>query len=62
MKIHFVEDRGDCPGATDHSTAECPMVRVPRELLERTICRLTHGHEHDKAVRELRALLNGGEA
>lgn len=30
---------------------------VPRELLERTICRLTHGHEHDKAVRELRALL-----
>lgn len=37
-------------------------VSVPRELLERTICRLTHGHEHDKAVRELRALLNGGEA
>ena len=30
---------------------------VPRELLERTIDRLEHGHEHDKAVRELRALL-----
>ena len=30
---------------------------VPVELIERTICRLTHGHEHDKAVRELRALL-----
>ena len=31
---------------------------VPVDLLERTICRLTHGHEHDKAVRELRALLS----
>ena len=32
---------------------------VPVDLIERTICRLTHGHEHDKAVRELRALLAG---
>ena len=23
---------------TDHSTADCPMVRVPRELLERRVC------------------------
>lgn len=30
---------------------------VPVDLIERTICRLTHGHEHDKAVRELRAIL-----
>lgn len=29
---------------------------VPVELLERTICRLTHGHEHGKTVCELRAL------
>ena len=34
---------------------------VPVELLGRTICRLTHGHEHDKAVRELRALLASAE-
>ena len=34
---------------------------VPVELLERTICRLTHGHEHDKAVREVRALLASAE-
>ena len=34
---------------------------VPVDLIERTICRLTHGHEHDKAVRELRALLAGAE-
>ena len=33
-------------------------LMVPVELIERTICRLTHGHEHDKAVRELRALLS----
>ena len=47
----------------DHLKAQqSAHVSVPRELLERTICRLTHGHEHDKAVRELRALLNGGEA
>ena len=44
------------------SAQQSAHVSVPRELLERTICRLTHGHEHDKAVRELRALLNGGEA
>lgn len=38
-------------------------VVVPRELLERTLDRLLHGHERDKAVRELRAILNhaGGE-
>ena len=30
---------------------------VPVDLIERTICRLIHGHEHDKAVRELRAIL-----
>ena len=30
---------------------------VPVDLIERTICRLTHGHEHDKVVRELRAIL-----
>lgn len=34
---------------------------VPVDLIERTICRLTHGHEHDKAVRELRALLVSAE-
>lgn len=34
---------------------------VPVDLIERTICRLTHGHEHDKAVRELRALLASAE-
>ena len=34
---------------------------VPADLIERTICRLTHGHEHDKAVRELRALLVSAE-
>lgn len=34
---------------------------VPVDLLERTICRLTHGHEHDKAVRELRALLTANQ-
>lgn len=33
-------------------------LMVPVELIERTICRLTNGHEHDKAVRELRALLS----
>ena len=43
------------------SAQQSAHVSVPRELLERTICRLTHGHEHDKAVRELRALLNGGD-
>lgn len=32
-------------------------ISVPRESLERTIDRLQHGHEHDKAIRELRALL-----
>ena len=37
-------------------------VSVPRELIERIICRLTHAPAHDKTVRELRALLNGGEA
>lgn len=37
--------------------SEPERVIVPVELLERTIDRLEHGHEHDKAVRELRALL-----
>lgn len=37
--------------------SEYRMISV--ELIERTICRLTHGHEHDKAVCELRALLSG---
>ena len=36
--------------------SEYRMISV--ELIERTICRLTHGHEHDKAVCELRALLS----
>lgn len=35
-------------------------VAVPREALERAVDRLTHGHELDKACRELRALLAGG--
>ena len=33
------------------------IPNVPRELLERTIDRLKYGHEHDKALRELRAIL-----
>ena len=41
--------------------SEPERVSVPVELLERTICRLTNGHEHDKAVRELRALLASAE-
>ena len=106
----------NCPGAVDHTTAECPISperaassfpaagsaelpepdfaldggsqpcyyaetvqrfvvalsaqqsahgSVPRELLERicwSVISNSDLHTHNEAVRELRALLNGGEA
>jgi len=33
-------------------------VTIDRALLERTLDRLAHGHDHDKASRELRAILD----
>ena len=44
------------------SSIQQDTVIVPRDILERTIDRLTHGHELEKANRELRALLAGGGA
>lgn len=47
-------------GRADLASEQQPdTVAVPRELLERAVDRLTHGHELDKACRELRALLAG---
>lgn len=46
--------------AIELATEQPDTVVVPRELLERAVDRLTHGHELDKACRELRALLAGG--
>lgn len=45
----------NCPGATDHSTAKCQMVRVPRKLLEFIVAN-ARGVEREQ-MDKLRALL-----
>ena len=42
---------------TTLASQQSAHVSVPRELIERIICRLSHAPAHDKTVRELRALL-----
>lgn len=70
IDAYWQSELRDCRNERDALAAELEAIKrqevvdckvVPVDLIERTICRLTHGHEHDKAVRELRALLAGAE-
>lgn len=70
IDAYWQSELRDCRNEREALAAELEAIKrqevvdckvVPVDLIERTICRLTHGHEHDKAVRELRALLAGAE-